>query len=266
MLEKEFEKDGIQVIWHDISAGTKQIQGMAASSLDASAAMNTISILLANAAGNEIKIASGVAHPAALFSIVGKPGKKMSIQDLKGKAVAGPKGTVLHALLLAALKKNGMKPDDVTFINMPIQKAFAALMGGAVDAALLVGSTARKAAQKGALTIATAEGLVTPNLIFSVRGKFADDYPEIVVRLVKVNRQALQWIKDHPDLAHEIGAREHSVTAKEAAEMAAESNYYDVLSKADIEGLKEDQKFLRKVGFIDKELNVERLVLPNALN
>ena len=49
---------------------------MAAGSLDASAAMNTASILMANAAGNPIRIATGVAHPTNLFAIVGKPALK----------------------------------------------------------------------------------------------------------------------------------------------------------------------------------------------
>ena len=65
---------------------------MAAGSLDASAAMNTASILMANAAGNPIRIATGVAHPTSLFAIVGKPGPQMKIEDLKGKTVVGPKG------------------------------------------------------------------------------------------------------------------------------------------------------------------------------
>ena len=47
MMEKEFAKDGIKVKWHDITSGAKQTQAMAAGSLDASAAMNTASILMA---------------------------------------------------------------------------------------------------------------------------------------------------------------------------------------------------------------------------
>ena len=46
MMEKEFAKDGIKVKWHDITSGAKQTQAMAAGSLDASAAMNTASILM----------------------------------------------------------------------------------------------------------------------------------------------------------------------------------------------------------------------------
>lgn len=130
MMEKEFAKDGIKVKWHDITSGAKQTQAMAAGSLDASAAMNTASILMANAAGNPIRIATGVAHPTNLFAIVGKPGPQMKIEDLKGKTVVGPKGTVLHQTLVAALTSKGIDPKDVNFISMDIPKGMTAMMAG----------------------------------------------------------------------------------------------------------------------------------------
>ena len=37
----------------------------------------------------------------------------MKIEDLKGKTVVGPKGTVLHQTLVAALTSKGIDPKDV---------------------------------------------------------------------------------------------------------------------------------------------------------
>ena len=182
---------------------------MAAGSLDASAAMNTASILMANAAGNPIRIATGVAHPTNLFAIVGKPGPQMKIEDLKGKTVVGPKGTVLHQTLVAALTSKGIDPKDVNFISMDIPKGMTAMMAGKADAALLAASGIYKANEGGAKTITTAQGLIQPNLVFTVSGKFAKEHPQLVERLVKVNREAHKWIKDHKQEALEIGAKEH---------------------------------------------------------
>ncbi|WP_418940850.1 NrtA/SsuA/CpmA family ABC transporter substrate-binding protein, partial [Parasutterella excrementihominis] len=126
MLEKAFEKDGVKVNWKTITSGSKQTQAMAGGAIDISAVMNTSSLLMANGAGNKVLIATGVAHPADTFAIVGKPGANFSVKDLKGKKIAGPKGTVLHQLLVAALAKNGMSINDVEFISMDQPSALSA--------------------------------------------------------------------------------------------------------------------------------------------
>lgn len=265
MLEKEFAKDGIKVKWHDITSGAKQTQAMAAGSLDASATMNTASLLMANAAGNPVKIATGVAHPTSLFAIVGKPGSQMTIEDLKGKTVVGPKGTVLHQTLVAALNSKGMSQRDINFINMDIPKGMTAMMAGKVDAALLAASGIIKANEGGAKTITTADGLLTPNLVFTVSGKFAQEHPELVERMVKVNRDALKWIKNNKKKALEIGAKEHGISVKDAETLAEGSHYYDTLTPKDVSELEADQKFLKENGMIQKEVNVKDLILPTAL-
>lgn len=265
MLEKEFEKDGIKINWHDITSGAKQTQAMAAGALDVSGTMNTASLLLANAAGNPVKIATGIAHPTKVFAIVGKPGSDYKVSDLKGKTVVGPKGTVLHQTLVAALVKNNIDPKDVNFINMDIPKGMTAMMAGKVDAALIAASGIIKANQGGAKTITTAEGYTQPNLVMTVSGKFAQENPEIVDRLVKVNRQALQWIKDHKEKALEIGAREHGISKENAAQLADWSNYYDTLSDKDLKELEADQDFLFDQGMMPRKINIKDVVLPSAL-
>lgn len=265
MLEKEFAKDGIKVNWHDITSGAKQTQAMAAGSLDVSATMNTASLLMANAAGNPVVIASGVAHPTKVFAIVGKPGPQMTVKDLKGKTVVGPKGTVLHQTLVAALVKNEVDPKDVNFISMDIPKGMAAMMAGKVDAALLAAGGVIKANEAGAKTITTAEGYTQPNLVMTASKKFADENPAILKRIVKVNREALDWINKNPKQALEIGAKEQGISLKDAEKLKDWSNYYNTLTDKDIKGLEEDQKFLKDNGMIEKTVNVKDIVLPMAM-
>ena len=103
MLENAFKAEGVKINWRVINSGAIQGQAMASGDLDFSAVMNTASVLMAAGAGNSIRIASGVGHPQKIFAIIGKPGTDYSIKDLKGKKVVGPKGTVLHQLLVAEL-------------------------------------------------------------------------------------------------------------------------------------------------------------------
>jgi NitT/TauT family transport system substrate-binding protein len=65
--------------------------------------------------------------------IVGAPGIS-SVKDLKGKKVGIEEGFVEHLLLLTALEKNGMKPEDVTIVNTPTGETPQVLASKAVDA------------------------------------------------------------------------------------------------------------------------------------
>lgn len=264
LLEKAFEKDGTKVNWLTITSGAKQAQAMAAGDIDMSAVMNTASMLISNASGNPVYVASGVAHPAKVFAIVGKPGATLSVKDLKGKTVAGPRGTVLHQLLLAALAKEGMNASDVNFVNMGLPQALTAVSSGQVDAALLAASLVIKAENAGCHVVTTAEGLVNVNLVMTATKAYAEKYPEAVQKVVDVERQALEWIKAHPEEAIALGARLHDISIEDAKKLADWSDYYQYLTEKDVEGLKADLAFLRAQGLVEKDLDVTKLVLPTA--
>ncbi len=263
-LEKEFQKDGIKINWVSINSGAQQAQAMAAGSLDVSAVMNTASLLMANGAGNKVLVATGVARPTQVFAVVGKAGQQMKIEDLKGKKVAGPKGTVLHQVLVAALKSKGMSINDVEFIQMDPGKAYAALMGKHVDAALLAASLIIKSNQAGAKTVVTADGLVNPLLVMAVSEKFAKENSALLERIVKVHRQTTKWIYDNYDQAIAMGAKEAGVSLQDADKLAKWSHYFDVITDEDLQSLKSDQAFLLENNMMQNKVNTDQLVLPIA--
>lgn len=265
MLEEAFKQEGVEIKWRVINSGAVQGQAMASGDLDFSAVMNTASLLMAAGAGNPIAVATGVAHPKEIFAIVGRPGESLSVKDLKGKRVAGPKGTVLHQLLVASLLKEGMSINDVEFINMDPGAAMTAVLSGKVDAGLLAANLVIKAHEAGAKTIATCEGYVEPNLVMTVRKSFAQDYPEAFRKVVEVNRAALEWIRTHQDEALQIGAKAQGLSIDDAKKLYDWSNFYDTLTEADIKGLELDQKFLIDNGMMEKAVDVRSLVLPEAM-
>lgn len=264
LLEKEFQKDGIKINWVSINSGAQQAQAMAAGSLDVSAVMNTASLLMANGAGNKIFVATGVARPTQVFAVVGKPGNQMKIEDLKGKKVAGPKGTALHQILVAALNSKGMNINDVEFLQMDLPKAQAALLGGHVDAALLAAGLVIKANAAGAKTIVTADGYVNPLLVMAVSEKFVKENKPLLERIVMVHRQTTQWIADNYDKAIEMGAKEEGVSLSDAQKLAQWSHYFDVITDNDLKSLKLDQDFLYENGMMKNKVNTDDLVLPMA--
>lgn len=265
LLEKAFAPYGTEVRWHSIVSGAKQAQAMAAGSIDVSAVMNTASLLMGNGAGNTMYVATGVAHPADTFAIVGGKGKTLSIKDLKGKKIAGPRGTVLHQLMVAALAKEGLTPADVEFISMDPGAALSALLTGNADAALIAASGVIKAQEAGCKVITTAKGLVNVNLVMTASEKFSKNYAKALDLVVKTHRQTLEWINKNKDKAVALGAKEHGISIEDARKLADWSNYYDTLTAADIEGLAKDQKFLLDNKMMQKAVDVKALVLPGAM-
>ncbi len=265
MLEKAFEKDGVKVNWRVINSGAQQAQALTSGSLDVSAVMNTASLLMAASSGAPIQAVNGVAHPEDIFALVAKPGLTLTLADLKGKTIVGPKGTVLHQLLVAALKKAGLTMADVNFVNMDPGAALAAIMAGQADVGLLAANLIIKAQAAGSKVVTTAHGLVNPNLVMVARTGFMKEHPDALERVVKVEQEALRWIREHKDEALAIGAKEQGISVEDARKLYEGSHFYDQLTSADVEGLKADQAFLLENGMMTQPLDVKTLVWDKAL-
>ena len=264
MLEKAFAPYGTEVKWHDINSGAQQAQAMAAGAIDISAVMNTASLLMANGAGNPVVIINGVSHPADTFAIVSAKGKPLTVKELKGKKIAGPRGTVLHQLMVAALKSEGMSAKDVEFVSMGIPAALSAVVSGNADAALLAASAVIKAEEAGCKVVTTAKDLVNVNLVVTASQPFARQFPNAVKLTVKTQRAALDWINKNWDKAVALGAKEHGISLEDAKKLAQWSNYYNTVTTTDVKGLALDQDFLVENGMMQKKVDVKSLVWPTA--
>ncbi len=264
-LEKEFEKDNIEIKWHQITSGAKQAQAMAAGSLDFGMVMNSTSVLMANAAGNPVQIISAVSRPSETFAIVaGKDGPK-SLEELRGKTVAGPKGTVLHQMLVAGVAKAGLKPQDVKLVSMGLPKARAAMLSGDVDAALLAASLVIKSVEQGAHVVSTATGLVTPKLVLAARKGFVDENPGLTARVIKVHKQAQAYIEESRKDAIAMGAKEKNISVEDATKLADWAGFTTTFKQADLDSMNSDMDFLLANDLIKKKVDLKEVVLPTAM-
>lgn len=259
LLEKEFAEEGIKINWIPIKAGLNQVRGMAAGEIDMVAAMNTSTLLIANSAGNRIVIVDGVAHPDDTFAIVAKPEVK-NIVDLKGRQIVGPKGTVLHHLLSAALKSSGVEMKDVNWVSMNLPASLTTLLGGRADAALLAAGGILAAEKAGFHALVKAKGLIETNLVLAARGDFAKEYPDIVRRVAKVNRQALQWALSNKSQAIALGAKELQLSKEDAAKLFEWSHFYSDLTQKDIDALQNSQRFLLEQKMMNRSVDINTLI------
>jgi NitT/TauT family transport system substrate-binding protein/sulfonate transport system substrate-binding protein len=264
MLEDAFAKKGIQIRWHDINSGADQTQAMAAGSLDIGSVINSTSVILANAAGNPVLIAAIVSRPRQTFALmVGQDGPR-SVRELKGKTVAGPKGTVLHQMLIAALVKEGMSPSDVNFIQMGLPEARTALLAGRIDGALQAAALVIRDEEAGARILFTADGYLTPLLFTAVRPSFAKQYPDLLKLYMDTQTAAYDWITLHTREAVAIGSRYQQISEEDGAKLFEWGGIASVMDNDDLPALRADVEFLYTQGMIERRVNPGDFILPAA--
>ena len=265
MAEKAFGEKGIAVNYYEIDSGAKQSEAIAAGSLDIASVINSASVILANAAGNPIEIFAGFSKPEKMFTIMTANDAIKTPKDLKGKKVAGPKGTVLHELLVAALKKEGMTIDDVEFINMGIPNGVQAMLSGKVDCALAAAASVVAAEKNGGRVLVTCEGYVSPLLIAACGKEFAKNHPDMLKLYVDTYKEAKAWMEANMDEALALGAKVQDISMEDAEKLFAWSNFTDSLTAADLDALEYDVNFMLENGMIEKPIDKMDFVNKMAL-
>jgi ABC-type nitrate/sulfonate/bicarbonate transport system substrate-binding protein len=266
MLEQAFAPLGVDVSWHNINSGPAQTMAMAAGSLDIAPVINSASVILANAAGNPVEIAALVCRPKQTFALMVGPNGPHNIRELRGKTVAGAKGSVLHQMLIAALVKEGMKASDIEFIQMDINEARTALLANRVDAALQTSSLIIHNEEAGMRTLFTADGYINPLLFTVVRPVFAKDYPELLRIYLDVQEKAYDWIIANPTEAVEIGSRIHQISMEEGMKLYRWSGLTKMMDAEDVASLEADVDFLYQQDMIEQIINPRTFILPFAFN
>lgn len=260
LFGKEFKKDNIAVNFHEITTGPEQTQALAAGEIDFLHALGGTSALIAASNGVDLKILNTYSRSPKGFMILTNNDSIKSAADLAGKKVAGPKGTILHQVLIAALDKEGLSMDDVEFLNMGIPEASAALSDGSVDAALIAGPAALKSMKSGSKLVANGEGLVDGIIVTAVSTDFAEKHPEVVERFMKVEKETLEYVNNNFDEAMEKVAKEVDLSVEETKELYAWYDFSLDITDKDISSLEDTQDFLIKNGLQEKKVNIKELI------
>lgn len=260
LFENEFSKDNIKVTFPEITEGSKMTEAVAAGSLDFCNAIGATSVILAAANGVNIKIIGMYSRAPKAFTIMSKNPSIKTVADLKGKKIVGPKGTILHQLLLEALKSSSMKTGDVQFINMGIPQAVAAMMGGSADAALVAGAAVPQAAAKGAHIITTGEGLLDATIVIAASGDFLAKHEDIAKRYMSVHQKSLDFMKSNTDETYKLAAEETQMSLDQVKEMYNLYDFNPKITDKDIKELEKTQDFLKENGMLTKTVDIKSLI------
>jgi NitT/TauT family transport system substrate-binding protein len=228
--------------------------------------------------GSEIVAVINTDVSSGIDAVVGSS-KINTISDLKGKRVAVPKGTFGEYLLAIALERNGLMPSDVIQVDIQAEKTHEALLNGTVDAAVTyepnISDTIQKIGAKRLFD--TSEVLGINSGVEAFQKVFIKNHPQLVQKYVGVWRKTTLFIKDHPDEAYGIIAKNNNVTVDDVKELVkgdkildlqdnkisfAYSSGYDSLPG----GFKRLNRFMLENKHIDKMLDESKYFDSSFIN
>src|SRR6266850_767533 len=113
LLEKEFSKDGIGIVWVQSAGSNKALEFLNAGSIDFGSTAGSAA-LVARINGNPIKSIYVYSRPEWTALVTAKDSQIAKIEDLKGKRVAVTRGTDPHIFLVRALLGVKLTEKDIT--------------------------------------------------------------------------------------------------------------------------------------------------------
>lgn len=256
-----FAELGCQVAYSNLTTGPEQTQALASGDIQFLYAVGATSVILSAAGGADIKIISAYSRSPKAFKLFSKDASISSPEDLRGKKVAGPKGTILHELLVAYLASAGMTEDDIEFVSMGIPDSQAALAGGSVDAALLAGPAAYNMEKDGYPVVTDGEGLTEATIVVAVGGAYADKHPDEVNAFLRAQKTVLDYMEANEEAALQAAAAETELSMEAVKEMYPLYDFDMTIRDSDIEAMKKTETFMRENQMIENPVDIEELVL-----
>src|SRR5436190_15173954 len=192
LLEKEFAKDGIGIVWVQSAGSNKALEFLNAGSIDFGSTAGSAA-LVAKINGNPIKSIYVYSRPEWTALVTAKDSKIATVADLRGKRVAVTRGTDPHIFLVRALLDAGLSEKDITPVLLQHADGKTALIRGDVDAwAGLDPMMAQAEVEDGAkLFYRKADANTFGNL--NVREQFLKVHPDIVRRVLATYEEARKY-------------------------------------------------------------------------
>lgn len=214
-LEEELADQGVTVSWLQSAGSNKANENLRAGVIDLGSTAGAAA-LVARANGSPIKTVLVFSQPEWAALVVAEDSPITSVEQLRGAQIAATKGTDPYFFLLQALDEAGLRPSDVSVVNLQHADGKTALERGDVDA--WAGLDPHMAQTE----IDAGSRLIYRNLDFNTYGvlnareEFIAEHPDLVQAVVDAYERARQWIIDHPDEAVALLARESGVSLEVA--------------------------------------------------
>lgn len=248
------------VSYSEITSGADQTQALASGDIQFLYAVGATSVILSAANGADIQIISMYSRSPGAFCLFSMDDSINSPEDLRGKTIAGPQGTILHELLVAYLAQGSMTLEDVSFINTTIPDAMSAMMGGSVDCALLAGAAAYNTQTGGAHLVTNGEGLVEASICCAATKKFCDENPELVKSFLKAQKNVLTFLEENQETALQETAEFLDLDIDAVWDMYGYYDFDMTIRDSDITAMEATAKFMLENDMIEQNVDINALV------
>jgi sulfonate transport system substrate-binding protein len=199
LLEKEFARDGISILWVQTVSSANALQFLNAGSIDLGSTAGSAA-LIARVNGNPIKSIYVFSRPEWTALVTTADSKINKVADLKGKKVAMVRGTDPHIFLVRALLSVGLTEKDITPVLVQQHAdGGTALLRGDVDAwAGLDPMMAQHEIEDGARLFYRNPAANTWGIL-NAREAFLKEQPDIARRVLAVYDDARKYALGHYD-------------------------------------------------------------------
>ncbi|WP_328477222.1 aliphatic sulfonate ABC transporter substrate-binding protein [Actinoplanes sp. NBC_00393] len=226
-LETELAAKNVTVTWQLSAGSNKANEALRAEAIDVGSTAG-VAALVARANGAPIKTIDVFSQPEWAAIVVPKDSPITDAAGLKGRKIAATKGTDPYFFLLQTLDEAGLKPRDVTVTNLQHADGRTALERGDVDAwAGLDPLMATSELDAGSKLIYRNVGFNSYGVL-NAREKFLAEQPELAQAVVNAYEKARQWIKDNPDQAVALYAKEAKISEAVAKKVLTERTRLDI--------------------------------------
>lgn len=272
-----YAEEGLKVDIRSFGDGPVVQQAVAAGELDV-AYVGAPPVYQWFSRGLESKIIAKVNYGQA--AVIADSDKSIkTVADLRGKKLAGvAKGSGMDVLLRGFVLKEYAKLDpdrDLSIIPMPVGNMNAALDRNVVDAAFSWEPFVSQSLLQGSSRLVLDINKALPNYpwyVIMALPKTLQERPDDVIKLLRAHRNAIAFLKDHPDEANRIIIDAFKLEAIQTAdgktikpeaivkEARKRLGWSDRLEAADLQFIQRLMDYSLSLGFMTKPLKVEQLV------
>ncbi|MFL9883902.1 sulfonate ABC transporter substrate-binding protein [Paraburkholderia agricolaris] len=198
-LDEKLKPLGYSIKWFEFPAGPQLLEALNANSLDFGYT-GAPPPVFAQAGG--VRFVYVGAEPSGRHAeaiLVRGDSTLRSVAELKGKRVALQKGSSSNYLLLEALKKAGLRYEDVRPVYLAPADARAAFESGTVDAWAIWDPYYASAQQTlKARALVDYSELNSPYNFYEATSEFAQQHPDVIGAILGQLRITGLWVNDHP--------------------------------------------------------------------
>lgn len=217
-----FKKEGLDVSTKPFPAGPAMLPALAGQELDL-AWMGEFPSVTGYSSGLPIAILMMERIDATNVRLVVNPKSGVEkLEDLKGKRLGVAIGSTSHYHTLRALSKAGLKPEDVTLVNLTPANMPPAYAADQIDAAFVWEPNVGAMERQGAKAIANTKslGMITGG-VWVGRRPFMDGEPETMKRFLKAWDQAQKDYKANPSEVRSYEAKRVGMSAEDFDKLVA---------------------------------------------